>query len=264
MRLLAQFSTLTTAVLLSGCMHKGANPVDPYESYNRKIHKFNMTLDKIALKPAAKTYTAVLPAPLRKGINNAYNNVLMIPTSVNDLLQGEWRQGIKDSWRFLINSTFGVAGIFDVADKAFSLPPHYNDMGLTFAKWGDKKSPYIVLPLFGPSTIRDGMSIPFDYMLSPYPYLPGAAVLTTLAVVRYVDLRAQLLDSERLMDEALDKYTFIRDAYLQHRNYLINGELAENTNDSLYVDEGDVSDYVDAKPAELKTPATKPKALGKA
>ncbi|MBA3535420.1 MAG: VacJ family lipoprotein [Tatlockia sp.] len=254
MRLDFRFATLTTAIILSGCSHKGTNPIDPYEPMNRKVHRFNMALDSIALKPAAKVYKRVLPSKIRMGINNVFNNVLMLPTAANDVFQGDWRFAIKDSWRFLINSTFGVAGIFDVADKAFSLPPHYNDLGLTFAKWGDKKSPYIVIPFLGPSTIRDGMSIPFDYMLTPYPYLPGAAALTALAAVRYVDLRSQLLESERYLDEALDKYSFIRDAYLQHRNFLINGEQQENVNDSLYVDEGSVSDYIDEEPAKLGKP----------
>ncbi|MBA2651689.1 MAG: VacJ family lipoprotein [Tatlockia sp.] len=264
MRLDLRLLTLATALLLSGCAHKAVNPIDPYEPYNRKIHKFNMTLDKLILKPSAKVYVAVLPSRIRKGINNVYNNVLMLPTAANDLLQGDWRYAIKDSWRFLINSTFGVAGIFDVANKPFGLPPHYNDLGLTFAKWGDKNSPYIVIPLLGPSTIRDGMSIPFDYMFTPYFYLPGATALTSIAAVRYVDLRAQLLDTEKLMDEALDKYTFIRDAYIQHRNYLINGELVETSNDSLYVDEGSAADYIDEKPAPAKTTTGEtPKVPGK-
>lgn len=257
MRLFVQFATLTTTLILTGCAHKGTNPIDPYEPMNRKVHKFNMALDSIVLKPSAKLYKAVLPAKVRVGINNAYNNVLMVPTAANDLLQGDWRFAIKDSWRFLINSTLGVAGIFDVANQAFSLRPHYNDLGLTFAKWGDKNSPYIVIPFLGPSTIRDGMSLPFDYLLSPYPYLPGAAALTAIAAVRYVDLRSQLLETDRLLDEALDKYSFIRDAYLQHRNFLINGEQQANVHDSLYVDEGSASDYVDAPPTKAEQPVKK-------
>ncbi|MBA2709382.1 MAG: VacJ family lipoprotein [Tatlockia sp.] len=257
MRLFFRFATFTTTLILSACAHKGTNPIDPYEPMNRKVHKFNMALDSIALKPAAKIYKKVLPGKIRMGISNAYNNVSMIPTVANDLLQGNWRFAIKDSWRFFINSTFGVAGLFDVANKPFGLPPHYNDLGLTFAKWGDKKSPYIVIPFLGPSTIRDGMSLPFDYMLTPYPYMPGAAALTALAAVRYVDLRSQLLETDRYIDEALDKYSFIRDAYLQHRNYLINGEQQASEKDSLYVDEGSVSDYVDEAPVKLQQPVEK-------
>lgn len=252
MRLLAKISTIATAFMLSGCLHHGTNPVDPYESFNRKIYRFNTVFDRFALKPAAKFYKAVLPPRVRAGVNNVYNNIYMLPTAANDVLQGQWRYAIKDSWRFLINSTFGVGGIFDVADKAFSLPPHFNDLGLTFAKWGDKKSPFIMLPLLGPSTIRDGMSLPFDYMFTPYPYIPSSAFIYGVAGLRYVDLRSQLLDTDPIMDQALDKYAFIRDAYLQHRNYLITGQQPESEADPLYVDEGDVSDYVDEKPTTKK------------
>lgn len=254
MRLLAIMTILLSALMLFACAHKGTNPIDPYEPWNREIHKFNMAFDATMLKPPARLYKAVLPAPIRTGINNAYNNVLMLPTVANDLLQAEWRYAIKDTWRFLINSTFGLAGTVDVADKRFNLPPHYNDLGLTFAKWGDKKSPYIVLPFLGPSTIRDGMGMAFDWMATPYPYLDSAGLIWGLAALRYVDIRSQLFDTERLMQEALDQYSFVRDAYLQHRNFLISGE--EQDTGALYVDEGELGDYIDDEPAPV-TPKTK-------
>jgi phospholipid-binding lipoprotein MlaA len=120
------------------------------------------------------------------------------------------------------------------------LPAHYNDLGLTFAKWGDKNSPYIEIPLLGPSTIRDGAGMLFQFALwSPYVYINNDAVAYGLAALRYVDLRAQLLDSERIMNEALDQYSFVRDAYLQHRNYQITGVNQEDG--SGYVDEGNES-----------------------
>lgn len=241
MRLFARLSILLASLILGSCVHEAPNPIDPYEAFNRKIYKFNQTVDTLALKPVARFYKTILPPQIRIGINNAYNNVAMLPTAANDLLQGDWRHAIKDSWRFFINSTFGVAGLFDVADKSFGLPPHYNDLGLTFAKWGDKNSPYLVVPLLGPSTIRDAMSIPFDYMLTPFPYLRRGAAIYSLAALRYIDLRSQLLETDRLFDEAFDQYSFIRDAYLQHRHFLIFGEEIthehENEADSLYVDE---------------------------
>ncbi|WED42286.1 VacJ family lipoprotein [Legionella cardiaca] len=247
MRLIVNLTTLISTLMLSACMTKGSNPADPYERLNRKVYNFNMAVDATLLKPTAKFYKVIVPPPVRSGINNAYNNVAMLPTVANDLLQAEWRYAIKDSWRFMINSTFGIAGIFDVADKHFGLPPHYNDMGLTFAKWGDKKSPYIVIPLLGPSTIRDGMGMVFDYtLLSPYAYINNDAIVWGLAGLRYVDLRSQMFESEALMGEALDKYAFMRDAYLQHRHFRITGEQQE-TGD-LYVDEDgheDFGDYVD-------------------
>ncbi|MFA5959503.1 MAG: VacJ family lipoprotein [Tatlockia sp.] len=237
---------LASTLLLSACAQKGGNPMDPYEPMNRKIHDFNMAVDATLLKPPAKLYKAVVPTRLRNGINNAYNNVLMLPTVANDLMQGQAQYAITDSWRFLINSTFGLAGFIDIADKRFSLPPHYNDLGLTFAKWGNKNSPYVVIPLLGPSTIRDGVALPFDYLFTPYFYLSGGAI-TGLAALRYVDLRSQLLSTEPILGEALDKYAFIRDAYLQHRQYQITGEGSENP--TLYVDDGASSDYIEETPA---------------
>lgn len=227
MRLNVLFSSILGALSLVGCAHKGTNPADPYEPFNRKIHQFNMAFDAVILKPPAKVYKAVVPPFIRKSINNAFNNIDMVPTVGNDLLQAEGKWAIKDSWRFLINSTLGVAGLFDVANS-FGLPPHYNDLGLTFAKWGDKKSPYIVLPFLGPSTIRDGSGWLFQFCLyTPYVYIKNDNLVYGLIGLRYIDLRAQLFDAERLMDQALDKYAFIRDAYLQHRNYLINGTIQD-------------------------------------
>ena len=236
MRLLIKFVTLASTLMLSACVAKGTNPDDPYESFNRKIYKFNEAFDKLILKPPARVYTAVIPAQVRAGINNVYDNVNMIPTVGNDLLQGDVNIAIKDTWRFIINSTIGIAGIFDPA-STFKLPPHSNDMGLTFAKWGDKKSPYLVIPFLGPSTFRDGMGLMFNYtVLTPYPYIKSDAVLYGVLGLRYIDLRSQMLDTDRLMANAIDKYTFMRDAYLQHRQYLMTGEQQQETS-SLYVDE---------------------------
>lgn len=243
MRLIAVLSTL----LLASCVCKGPNPDDPYEPINREIHKFNMAFDATMLKPPARLYKAILPGPVRGAINNAYDNINMIPTTANDVLQGDLRMATRDTWRFLINSTLGVAGLFDVAGH-FGLPQHSNDLGLTLAKWGDKRSPYIVIPFIGPSTIRDGMGMMFEYsLLTPYPYINDNVVLYSLLGLRYVDLRSQLFDTERLMQEAIDPYAFIRDAYLQHRNYLISGgAMADNTDGTLYVEEeSQPSDYVD-------------------
>lgn len=210
---------LLTTLTLTGCAHKGTNPVDPYESFNRKVYRFNGAVDNAVLKPTAKLYRAVLPGFVRKGVNNFFNNLDMVPSVANDILQAEGKWFIKDSWRFFINSTIGIGGLFDVAQK-FSLPAHYNDVGLTLAKWGDKNSPYLVIPFLGPSTIRDGMGMIYQFTLwSPYVYINNDPVAYGLAGLRYIDLRTQLLDSESIMDEALDKYTFMRDAYLQHRQY---------------------------------------------
>ena len=216
-------------------MQAGPNAVDPYESLNRKVFKFNRAFDATFLKPPAKLYVNVLPAPVRAGVNNFYNNINMLPTIANDLLQAHGQDAIKDFWRLVINSTLGIGGIFDPA-STMSLPAHSNDLGLTFAQWGDQKSPYIIIPFLGPSTIRDGMGLFLDCTLfTPYPYLGNAGWVFGVLGLRYVDLRSQMFDTERLMAEAIDPYTFIRDAYLQHRNYLIVGDKPDNG--ALYVEE---------------------------
>lgn len=239
MRKLTAVATITALSCLTACATKGKHPEDPYESINRKTHAFNQAYDAAILKPVATVYATLLPAPVRSGINNLYDNVNMIPTVANDLLQGELTYAYKDTWRLIINSTVGIVGLVDVA-KTMSLPPRSNDLGITFAKWGNKQSPYIVIPFLGPSTIRDGMGMMFNYtLLTPYPYL-SAPLAWSLVGVRYVDLRSQMFDTDKLMAESLDKYTFIRDAYLQHRHYLITGEQAKDTdNGALYVPEDD-------------------------
>ncbi|MFI4919348.1 MAG: VacJ family lipoprotein [Legionellales bacterium] len=247
MRLNILFTSMLGCFFLTGCAHKGTNPVDPYEPFNRKVHRFNMAVDSVILKPPAKLYKAVIPSPVRRGINNFYNNLDMIPTVANDLLQAEGKWAIKDSWRFFINSTLGVAGVLDVA-KEFSLPPHSNDLGLTLAKWGDKKSPYLVLPFLGPSTIRDGAGWLFQFALySPYVYMDNDVLIYSLLGLRYIDLRSQFLEYDGLIDQAPDPYVFIREAYLQHRNYLIAG--SEPDKGALYAQDAKADtaavDYVD-------------------
>ncbi len=254
MRLNVKLTAVLSSLFLSSCIHTGTNPDDPYEALNRRVHNFNMAFDATILKPPAKFYKAVVPAPVRASVNNFYSNINMIPTVANDLLQVDFSYALKDTWRFFINSTFGIGGLFDVANN-FGLPSHSNDLGLTLAKWGHKKSAYLVIPFLGPSTIRDGAGMLGDYFLTPYPYITfdNHIILYSLLSLRYIDLRAQYLDNERVLEEALDKYTFLRDAYLQNRNYRITGELVANDSDTdeLYVDGDDEdeqeagADYVD-------------------
>lgn len=247
---------MLTSLLLTGCHNKGSQTDDPYESINRKTHAFNMVVDKVVLKPTATLYKAILPAPVRSGINNVYNNVNMLPTIANDLLQAKGTQAIKDTWRLIANTTIGVGGIFDVA-STFNLPPHSNDLGLTFAQWGDRNSPYIVIPLLGPSTFRDGMGMLFDYtFFTPYPYLNSSIAIYSLLAVRYVDLRSQMLETDHLIAESLDQYAFIRDAYLQHRHYLITGEQEEQGD--LYVGEDGTKEVPKLLPTDPQAPSRFP------
>lgn len=224
---------------LSGCIKAGPNPDDPYESINRKIYRFNMVLDRFIIKPPAEFYIAVVPPPIRAGVNNLYNNINMIPTFASDILQGELEHAITDFWRFVINTSLGLGGVFDVASHA-GIPFRENDLGITFAKWGDLNSPYIMVPFLGPSTIRDSMGLVFEYtFFTPYPYVPTALIVEGVLSFRYVDLRSRMFDTDKLMREAPDPYSFMRDAYLQHRRYLIQGEEAVPTG-LLYVEEDDL------------------------
>ena len=238
---------------LQGCKLTGSNPEDPYEPINRKTFKFNQGLDHVLLKPVAKVYAFVVPNQGRAIINNFYTNINMLPTIANDLLQADFPHASQDGHRFVLNSIVGVGGLFDPATQ-YGFPLRSNDLGLTFATWGDKNSPYVVIPFLGPSTIRDGMALLFDYtVFTPYPYIPTIPLYSLLAE-RYVDLRAQMLDSDRLISESLDKYTFVRDAYLQHRRYLLEGEIHDESG-SLYVEEDSVP--TEANPLPVPIPTSK-------
>jgi phospholipid-binding lipoprotein MlaA len=229
-----------SALLLSGCVKIGPNPDDPYEAINRKIYAFNTVFDKKIAQPPIKLYANFVPAPVRAGINNIYNNINMFPTVANDLLQADFQQAILDFWRFVINTSLGVGGIFDVAGQC-SLPLHENDLGITFAKWGDTHSPYIMIPFLGPSTIRDGMGLLFDYtFLTPYPYIHKDFIIEGVLLLRYIDIRSRMFDTDRLIAQAPDPYAFMREAYLQHRNYLIRGE-EEVAAGTFYVEEEETS-----------------------
>lgn len=227
-------------VIFSCSLHAEApsfDAQDPYQSINRKTHNFNMAFDATFLRPPARLYQTVIPARARALINNLFMNLNLFPTIANDVLQANISQTIKDFWRLAINSSLGIAGLFDVATnpKTFNLPLHSNDLGLTFAKWGNKTSPYFVIPFLGPSTYRDGMGVLFDYTLfTPYPYFELLFVYP-LVGFRYVDLRSQLIEQEALMKQSIDPYIFLRDAYLQHRQFLITGK--EPDIGAMYLDE---------------------------
>ena len=205
---------LLAAIFLGGCA-SARNPKDPLEPLNRNIYEFNQVVDKVALKPAAKGYKAVVPPPLRGGVNNFFGNFRDVTTAVNNLLQFKVVNALSDVGRVAINSTIGIFGVFDVASR-LGLEKHDEDFGQTLGYWGVPDGPYLVLPLLGPSTVRDGIGLIGDYFTDPQFYLIESApenwlVLTT----RVVNLRANLLEADRLLDQAaIDRYSFLRDAYL--------------------------------------------------
>lgn len=218
--------------LVSGQMSfaKTKDPIDPLEPVNRVIFNFNDAVDRYFLKPLALLYNSIVPKPLAKGFSNFYANINTVPTILNDLLQANFYQAVNDSWRLGINSTFGLLGFFDVAQK-IGLESNYEDFGLTLARWGYKKSIYIVIPFLGPATVRDLISFPINYYyLSIYPYINPVQYRYRLYFFGVLVRRADLLHYESVLQQlSLDPYIFTRDAYLQNRNYKIerNNELSD-------------------------------------
>jgi len=209
--------------LLAGCATTGAKtPGDPYEGFNRAMWGFDQTLDKAVMKPVAKGYIAAVPSPVRQGLHNALQNVTEPFSFINAILQGKPKRAINTLGRFVINSTVGIGGLFDVAGKN-GYKPAPEDLGQTFAVWGAKKSTYLVLPFFGPSTIRDGIGTLGAQWADPYRILIRKELsfwpATGLTAFEFVDARANLIDTgaDTLLETSADPYAVVRSAYLQHR-----------------------------------------------
>jgi phospholipid-binding lipoprotein MlaA len=214
-------TALLVAGLLSGCAAPGGNPADPLEPFNRAMYNFNDALDGAVVKPVAKGYRSVLPSFARTGVSNFFSNLEDVWISANDLLQGKFQQGSEDFLRFLINSVFGLAGLVDVAADA-GFDKHNEDFGQTLGAWGLGSGPYLVLPFLGPSTVRDGLGFLVDTRADLVWRINDVPVRNSAVVLRYVSRRADLLDATDLIDQAaIDKYTFIRDAWLQRRRNLV-------------------------------------------
>lgn len=212
-----------SALLLSGCATtSGSNADDPLEGFNRAMFDFNDGLDRVALKPVATAYQDVLPSFVQTGVNNFFGNIGDVWTMVNNFLQGKPDQGFSDVMRVAFNSTFGLGGLLDIASEA-GIPKHKEDFGQTLGKWGVGSGPYVVLPLFGPSTVRDTAALPVDWSGDLWVYANPVDVRNVGAVIRLVDQRATALNATNLLEDiALDRYTFIRGAYLQRRESQVN------------------------------------------
>jgi len=198
----------------------GTDPKDPYEKVNRQVFEFNDTLDRYVLKPVAKGYKAVVPDAFRLCISSFFANLGEIKNAVNDILQAKFSGAATDTGRLVINSTLGVGGCFDVATK-MGLERRSQDFGLTFANWGAGTGPYLVLPLFGPSDLRDGIGLVPDAFTNPVTYISPERDRYILFGAALIDTRTLLLDATDLVDKmAIDKYRYTRDAYLQRRTSL--------------------------------------------
>ena len=208
-----------------------ATDVDPYQAVNQKIFSFNKFLDDHLARPVAKFYVAVTPDPVKRGIANVFDNLEEVTNVVNDLLQGKFVQTANDSGRFAINSTLGIAGLFDVASLLSLKKSDGEDFGQTLGYWGVPEGPYIMLPFLGPSTLRDAPSYFVDQLTDPLDYLDNStdrAVTTALSVV---DTRASLFEYDNLLSG--DSYTLVRDVYLQRRAYQVNDGAVEDEFDDL-------------------------------
>jgi phospholipid-binding lipoprotein MlaA len=216
---------LAAGLLLSGCATTANNPVDPYEGFNRAVFTFNDNADKYVLKPIATGYKTVTPSFVQTGIGNFFANLGDLWTAANNFMQGKGNDGMSDVSRVAVNSTFGILGLIDVASMS-GLPKHNEDFGQTLGTWGVGPGPYLMLPLLGPSTVRDTAGLPLDFFGDPLHYKEPIYIRNIADGLRIVDKRAALLDASNLLeDAALDRYEFIRDGYLQQRqNKIDDGE----------------------------------------
>lgn len=215
-------SLLLAVSLLGGCATTG-NRQDPLEPLNRGIYRFNDSVDKAVLKPVAEGYKAVLPSFVRTAVGNFFSNLDDVLVVLNDLLQLKLEQGVSDLGRLVWNTTAGIAGMIDVATP-MGMEKHKEDFGLTLGHWGIGNGPYLVLPILGPSTLRDTAGLWVDAQADPVWNVNDIATRNTAVAVKTVDTRARLLGTETVLETAaIDPYVFVRDAYLQRRRALIYG-----------------------------------------
>jgi phospholipid-binding lipoprotein MlaA len=207
--------------LLGGCATSG-NPKDPIEGFNRAMYGFNDALDTVLIKPVAQGYDTVLPSPVRTGVTNFFGNIADFFIGVNNLLQGKPDQAVSDLGRVVVNSTVGIFGLIDWASD-MGMEKHEEDFGQTFGRWGAGDGAYVVLPIFGPRTVRDTAGLIVDSAVDPIGHIDHVPTRNTLLALRAIDIRADLLPADNVIEEAaLDKYSYIRDGYLQNRRNLIH------------------------------------------
>ena len=239
--LIKQIAIVLLLGLNAGCttLEGPENPDDPFEGFNRSMYNFNENLDKYAFKPIAEGYQAVTPDAVDTGITNFFNNLNDVWVFINDLLQLKIEKAVATSARIVFNSTFGLFGFMDVATD-FGLKKHSEDFGQTLGYWGVESGPYLVLPFFGPSNIRDGIGFVVDSVELDYVYNDmSEAHYIGMHALDYIDIRADLLNAKDIVDEtAPDPYAFIRDAWVQRRqNKVYDGNPPEDDEDGLFEDD---------------------------
>ena len=210
-----------SALLLGGCATTG-NPSDPLEGYNRAMFSFNEQVDKAVVKPVAQAYQFVLPDVARTGFGNFIANLEDPWIAINNLLQGKPADALSDLMRFAFNSTFGLLGVIDIATP-MGLPKHDEDLGQTLGSWGVGEGAYIVLPFFGPRTVRDTAALPADYLGQNPWQIDHVPTRNSYTALRFTHIRSTFLGTEKTVDEATtDKYAYIRDFYLEQRRYKVS------------------------------------------
>jgi len=203
--------------LLSGCVST-RTPSDPLEPFNRTVYHLNRGLDKVLFRPLAIIYNTILPNFAQRSVNNFFYNFYEPSRVINDFLRADFKHAAHDSGRLIINTIVGIGGLFDVASEV-GLPRHRSDFGMTLAKWGYQNSTFIMVPIFGPTTIRDGVGYLFNlYAFTLWPHIQPPSLAWTLYGVDLVHHRAALLSTDDLIKEAMDPYAFIRDAFIQKRH----------------------------------------------
>ena len=221
---LLHLAAVTAAVVLGGCATVGGNASkdDPFEPWNRSMYEVHQVVDGKIIKPAVQAYVDVTPRPIQQGIRNFFGNLDDVVSVFNDFLQGKLDKAGNDMGRVMINSFFGIGGIIDIASDA-GIEKGNEDFGQTFGVWGFPQGPYLFIPVLGPSTVRDGTGLIVRGYASPLSYIvTDVPVRNVLYGLGFVDARAQALQAESFVDQAaLDRYTFIRRAYLQRREYLV-------------------------------------------
>ncbi|MBD3895883.1 VacJ family lipoprotein [Halomonas sp. ML-15] len=223
-------AALMMALVLAGCAGaqtiEERNPDDPWEGFNRRVFVFNDALDRAILRPVARGYDTVAPQPVQTGVSNFFSNLGEPRTALNSLLQGKPGNAGIATARFLINTTVGIGGLWDFATH-MEITGRDEDFGQTLGAWGVGEGPYVMLPFLGPSTVRDTAGLPLDWYAYPVNHIDDVALRNSLRVVQVVDTRAGLLDLEDLISG--DRYSFIRDSYLQQRRYEVSdGELGDD------------------------------------
>ena len=215
-------TALACAAMLSGCATTGGRADDPFEAGNRAMFKLNEPLVEYIAKPVAQLYTDLFPSFVRQAVTNYVNNIDDLFSIVNDALQGKWEKMGNDMGRVMINTGFGFAGLIDIASEA-GIPRGMEDFGQTFGYWGIPQGPYLFIPLWGPTTFRDGTGSILRLLWSPTNEIPNVAVRNVVYGLVTVNETPGVVDAMKLVDQAsLDPYTFVRRSYLQRREYLVH------------------------------------------